>query len=68
MRQDIRFCAARDGVRIACALCRAAAPLVASGTWLSHLEQQWRNLPWRPYNERDLHSPRRDGPAQLIRA
>lgn len=51
MRQDIRFCAARDGGRIAHALCKAGAPLVASGTWLSHLEQQWRNLPWRPWPE-----------------
>jgi pimeloyl-ACP methyl ester carboxylesterase/DNA-binding CsgD family transcriptional regulator len=49
MKQQIRFCVTTDGVRIAYALCGSGAPLVICGTWLSHLEHQWRNLSWQPW-------------------
>ncbi len=47
--QDIRFCMAPDGVRLAYALSGEGPPLVISATWISHLEHQWRSLSWRPW-------------------
>lgn len=47
--QDIRFCSAADGVRIAYAVSGSGPPLVMSATWLTHLEHQWRSLAWRPW-------------------
>ena len=38
MEQEIRFCAASDGVRIAYATAGSGPPLVRVGTWLTHLE------------------------------
>ena len=49
MNQDIRFCTAPDGVRLAYALSGDGPPLVMSATWLTHLEHQWRSLAWRPW-------------------
>ena len=49
MRQDIRFCKAADGVRLAYATSGAGPPLVMAATWLTHLEHQWRSLAWRPW-------------------
>ena len=51
MHQDIRFCTADDGVRLAYALSGEGPPLVMSATWLTHLEHQWRSLAWRPWLE-----------------
>jgi pimeloyl-ACP methyl ester carboxylesterase/DNA-binding CsgD family transcriptional regulator len=49
MDQNIRFCAADDGVNLAYALSGDGPPLVMSSTWLTHLEHQWRSLAWRPW-------------------
>jgi pimeloyl-ACP methyl ester carboxylesterase/DNA-binding CsgD family transcriptional regulator len=49
MQQDIRFCRTADGVRLAYAVSGDGPPLVMSATWLTHLEQQWRSLAWRPW-------------------
>ena len=49
MNQDIRFCRAKDGVRLAYAVSGEGSPLVLSGTWLTHLEHQWCSLAWRPW-------------------
>ncbi len=49
MKQDIRFCTARDGARLAYAVSGEGLPLVMSATWLTHLEHQWRSLAWRPW-------------------
>jgi pimeloyl-ACP methyl ester carboxylesterase/DNA-binding CsgD family transcriptional regulator len=49
MNQNIRFCTARDGVRLAYAVSGEGPPLVMSATWLSHLEHQWRSHFWRPW-------------------
>jgi len=49
MDQDIRFCTADDGVKLAYATSGAGPPLVMSSTWLTHLEHQWRSLAWRPW-------------------
>jgi pimeloyl-ACP methyl ester carboxylesterase/DNA-binding CsgD family transcriptional regulator len=55
MHQDIRFCKAHDGVRLAYALSGEGPPLVMSATWLTHLEHQWRSLAWRPWLEAFVH-------------
>lgn len=49
MGQDIRFCTANDGVKLAYAVSGDGPPLVMSATWLTHLDYQWRSLAWRPW-------------------
>jgi pimeloyl-ACP methyl ester carboxylesterase/DNA-binding CsgD family transcriptional regulator len=49
MSQDIRFCTADDGVKLAYAITGSGPPLVMASTWLTHLEHQWRSLAWRPW-------------------
>jgi pimeloyl-ACP methyl ester carboxylesterase/DNA-binding CsgD family transcriptional regulator len=51
MRQEIRFCTARDGAKLAYATSGEGPPLVMSATWLTHLEHQWRSLAWKPWLE-----------------
>jgi hypothetical protein len=51
MSQDIRFCTADDGVKLAYAITGDGPPLVMASTWLTHLEHQWRSLAWRPWLE-----------------
>ena len=51
MKQNIRFCTAPDGVKLAYAVSGDGPPLVMSATWLTHLESQWRNLAWQPWLE-----------------
>ena len=48
IKQDIRFCTAPDGVKLAYAVSGDGPPLVMSATWLTHLESQWGNLAWQP--------------------
>jgi pimeloyl-ACP methyl ester carboxylesterase len=45
--QQIGFCRANDGVRLAYALGGAGPPLVKAANWLSHLEYDWENPTWR---------------------
>jgi pimeloyl-ACP methyl ester carboxylesterase/DNA-binding winged helix-turn-helix (wHTH) protein len=47
--QQIRFCRAHDGVRIAYATSGDAAgpPLVKPANWLTHLEYDWNSAVWR---------------------
>jgi pimeloyl-ACP methyl ester carboxylesterase/DNA-binding winged helix-turn-helix (wHTH) protein len=45
-RQDVRFCTASDGVRIAYALAGQGAPLVKAANWLNHLEYDWQSPVW----------------------
>ena len=51
MKQEIRFCRAADGVRLAYATSGKGPPLVMAATWLTHLEHQWRSLAWQPWLE-----------------
>jgi pimeloyl-ACP methyl ester carboxylesterase/DNA-binding CsgD family transcriptional regulator len=51
VKQEIRFCTAPDGAKLAYATSGEGAPLVMSATWLTHLEHQWRSLAWRPWLE-----------------
>lgn len=47
MEQDIRFCTAPDGVRLAYATVGQGPPLVKAAHWLSHLEFDWDSPVWR---------------------
>ena len=47
MEQDIRFCTAADGVRIAYATCGAGYPIVKAPNWLNHIEFDWESPVWR---------------------
>ncbi|HET8943588.1 MAG TPA: alpha/beta fold hydrolase, partial [Dehalococcoidia bacterium] len=49
--QEIRFCSAPDGVRLAYAVVGKGAPLVKAPNWLSHLEFEWRSPVWRHWLE-----------------
>jgi len=47
LRQEIRFCTAPDGVRIAYATVGSGPPLVKAANWLNHLEFDWESPVWR---------------------
>ncbi|MGH7631048.1 MAG: alpha/beta fold hydrolase [Gemmatimonadales bacterium] len=47
--QQIRFCKASDGVRLAYAAVGYGPPLVKAANWLSHLEFDWNSPVWRPW-------------------
>jgi DNA-binding SARP family transcriptional activator/pimeloyl-ACP methyl ester carboxylesterase len=46
-QQDIRFCVASDGVRLAFATVGRGPPLVKAANWLNHLEFDWESPVWR---------------------
>ena len=50
-KQQVRFCRAADGVRIAYAVHGSGPPLVISTCWLSHLQQDWQSPVWRHFLE-----------------
>jgi DNA-binding winged helix-turn-helix (wHTH) protein/pimeloyl-ACP methyl ester carboxylesterase len=47
-RQEIHFCTAPDGVRIAYAQVGAGPPLMKAANYLNHLEYDWQSPVWRP--------------------
>ncbi len=47
LEQEIRFCTADDGVRIAYATVGHGPPLIKAANWLNHLEFDWRSPVWR---------------------
>ena len=47
--QDIRFCRAVDGVRLAYAIHGSGPPLVVASCWLSHLQYDWQSPVWRHF-------------------
>lgn len=47
MDQEIRFCTAPDGTRLACAASGEGMPLVKSAHWLTHLGHDWTSPIWR---------------------
>jgi pimeloyl-ACP methyl ester carboxylesterase/DNA-binding CsgD family transcriptional regulator len=47
--QDVRFCRAPDGVRIAYAVHGAGPALVVTTCWLSHLQHDWQSPVWRHF-------------------
>lgn len=51
LRQEIRFCAAKDGVRIAYSTVGDGPPLVKAANWLNHLEYEWESPVWKHWIE-----------------
>jgi class 3 adenylate cyclase/pimeloyl-ACP methyl ester carboxylesterase len=51
MEQQIRFCTASDGVRIAYATVGRGPPLVVAWGWVGHLEFEWNDPEWRAFLE-----------------
>ncbi len=49
--QEIRFCRAPDGVRLAIATHGNGPPLVVASCWLSHLQYDWQSPVWRHFLE-----------------
>lgn len=47
LTQEVRFCSAPDGARIAYAIHGRGPPLVRTATWLTHLELDWESPVWR---------------------
>jgi pimeloyl-ACP methyl ester carboxylesterase/DNA-binding CsgD family transcriptional regulator len=47
--QEVRFCRAPDGVRIAYAVHGSGPPLVIATCWLSHLQHDWLSPVWRHF-------------------
>jgi len=45
--QEIQFCHAPDGVRIAYAATGQGQPIVKTGNWLTHLDYDWQSPVWR---------------------
>ena len=45
-QQEVHFCTAPDGVRIAYALAGNGPPLVKTANWLNHLEYDWESPVW----------------------
>jgi hypothetical protein len=51
VEQQIRFCTAPDGVRLAYAVHGTGPPIVRAATWLTHLEYDWESPVWRHWLE-----------------
>lgn len=49
MQQEVRFCRADDGVRIAWARHGSGPPLLIVSCWLSHLRHDWESPVWRHF-------------------
>ena len=47
LRQEIRFCTASDGARIAYSAVGHGPPLVKAANWLNHLEYEWDSPVWK---------------------
>jgi DNA-binding winged helix-turn-helix (wHTH) protein/pimeloyl-ACP methyl ester carboxylesterase len=47
LRQEIRFCTASDGARIAYSKAGAGPPLVKAANWMNHLECEWESPVWK---------------------
>lgn len=55
-KQEIRYCRAPDGIRLAYAISGHGPPLVKTANWLNHLEYDWQSPVWRHF----LHGLSRD--------
>jgi pimeloyl-ACP methyl ester carboxylesterase/DNA-binding CsgD family transcriptional regulator len=47
VEQQVRFCTAGDGVRLAYAVHGRGPPIVRAATWLTHLDFDWESPVWR---------------------
>ncbi|WP_408898880.1 alpha/beta fold hydrolase [Nocardioides sp. R1-1] len=48
-KQEVRFCRADDGVRLAWARHGSGPPLLIVSCWLSHLQHDWHSPVWRHF-------------------
>src|SRR5258706_7907901 len=51
MKPEVRFCAARDGVKLAYTVSGGGPPMVRAQHWFTHLEHDWNNPAVRPWAE-----------------
>jgi pimeloyl-ACP methyl ester carboxylesterase/DNA-binding winged helix-turn-helix (wHTH) protein len=51
LRQEIRFCTAGDGARIAYSTVGNGPPLIKAANWLNHLEFEWESPVWKHWIE-----------------
>lgn len=49
LSQQVRFCTADDGVRLAYAVTGNGLPLVKAPQWFTHLEYEWQSPIWQPW-------------------
>lgn len=49
--QQVRYCAARDGTRLAYSVTGSGPPLVKTANWLNHIEHDWNSPLWRHWLE-----------------
>src|SRR5215217_1747786 len=47
VKEEVRFCTAPDGIRLAYAVHGRGPPLVRVATWLTHLDTDWESPVWR---------------------
>ena len=47
LKQEIKYCRAPDGVRLAYASTGSGPPLVKAANWMNHLEHDWESPIWR---------------------
>lgn len=47
LQQEIRYCRAPDGVRLAYTSVGSGPPLVKTANWFNHLEYDWKSPVWR---------------------
>jgi hypothetical protein len=52
VQQEVCFCTAPDGLRLAYALHGSGPPLVRVATWLTHLGLDWESPVWRHWLDR----------------
>jgi pimeloyl-ACP methyl ester carboxylesterase/DNA-binding winged helix-turn-helix (wHTH) protein len=48
IHQEVRFCKARDGTRLAVAISGEGEPMVKTANWLTHVEYDWESPVWAP--------------------
>jgi pimeloyl-ACP methyl ester carboxylesterase len=49
IKQEINYCRAADGVRLAYAIAGSGPPLVKAANWMNHLEFDWESPVWRHF-------------------
>ena len=49
--QQVRYCNARDGTRLAYSITGTGPPIVKTANWLNHIEHDWDSPLWRHWIE-----------------